>query len=206
MLYGHHAGGLELRRAADGAARVHGVFPYNKTAVLSDGGRNGRPRKEIIRPRAFAYRVERPDENIHLLAGHDYNRPLASREAGTLTLKDSDEALTFEAIITPEIQRASYVADLLAGIAAGLVLGLSPGFRLPPERAVKNAETIENEGTDPANGMHNAIIRSVWAALLFELSVVTVAAYLEAQVEARNWTPSGDGKAQLVSHLHRWRL
>lgn len=206
MLHGFHAGGLELRRTADGVTRLAGRFPYNSVAVLSDGGRNGRPRKEIIKPRAFAYRVNRPDENIHLLSGHDYGKPLASREAGTLKLKDSDEALTFEAVITPELQETSWVKDLLAGIAAGLIVGLSPGFRLPPERAVKNAETIENEGTDPAKGMYNAIIRNVWAALLFELSIVTIAAYAEAQIEARNWRPDSTGQPQLVSHLNRWRL
>jgi HK97 family phage prohead protease len=187
MLWGGHDGALELRRSADGGTRLRGRFPYNKAAVLSDGGRTGRPRKEVIAPRAFAYRVDRQDEDIHLLVGHDFGQPLASRAAGTLTLKDTDEALLFDALVTVEMQRVSWVQDALAALSAGLIAGISPGFRIPPERAVKDAETVEDEGSDPENGMHNAIIRTVWAALLYELSLVVKPAYPDTQVEARNW-------------------
>ena len=202
MLYGGHNGGLELRRAGDGTTRLRGRFPYGATAVLSDGGRTGRPRKERIASRAFSYRVERPEEDIHLLIGHSYDRPLASRSAKTLTLEDSDDALAFEAIISPEMSEVSYVRDALAGIAAGLTIGLSPGFRIPPERAVPNAETIEEE--DPAEGL--AIIRTITAALLYELSIVTRPAYDEAQVEARNWTPDYTPQMFLSSNRRRSAL
>lgn len=210
MLWGGHEGGLELRKRASGALALHGRFPYGKRAVLSDGGRTGRPRKEAFAPRAFAYRVERPEEDIHLLIGHSYDRPLASRGAGTLDLTDSDDALTFAATITPEMQEVSYVKDVLASIAAGLTLGISPGFRLPPKRAVPEPEKIEDEGHDPENGAHNAIIRTVLAALLYEISIVTRPAYPEAQVEARNWGPDGlimpDGLGTgLHRTLNRWR-
>lgn len=206
MLWAGSQDGLELRRSADGAVRLAGRFPYNKPAVLSDGGRNGgRPRKEVISSRAFAYRVERPDEDIHLLVGHDYGQPLASKGAGTLQLRDSDEALTFEATIAPEMQAVSWVRDILAGIAAGLIIGLSPGFRLPPPRAVEEAERVEEE--DPKLG--TAIIRTVLAALLYELSVVTRPAYSESQVEQRNWKPTEGGvlvpDAGLTRTLNRWR-
>ncbi len=190
MLHSFDSGGLEIRKRASGALALRGRFPYNKPAILSDGGRTGRPRKEVIAPRAFAYRVERPNKNIHLLVGHDYGKPLASRGAGTLELHDSDEALTFSAEITPEMQEVGYVRDFLAAHSAGLIVGLSPGFRIPPKRAVEKAETVEDEGHDPANGAHNAIIRTVHEALLYELSAVTRPAYPEAQVEARNWEPT----------------
>ncbi|WP_276325606.1 HK97 family phage prohead protease [Roseovarius tolerans] len=138
--------------------------------------------------RAFAYRVDDPKEDIHFLVGHSFDKPLASRGAGTLDLADSDDALSFTATITPEMQEVSYVKDILAGIAAGLTVGISPGFRLPPKRAVPEPERIEDEGSDPENGEHNAIIRTVLQALLYEMSVVTRPAYPEAQVEARNWS------------------
>lgn len=130
MLWGGHEGGLELRKRASGALALHGRFPYGKRAVLSDGGRTGRPRKEVIAPRAFSYRVERPEEDIHLLIGHSYDRPLASRGAGTLELADSDDALTFTANITTEMQEVSYVDDFLRTMRAGLIVGISPGFRI----------------------------------------------------------------------------
>ena len=209
MLWGGADGGLELRAARDGSRRLKGRFPYNKRAVLSDGGRKGRPRKEVMASRAFAYRVEDPKADIHLLVGHSYDRPLASRGAGTLLLSDSDAALTFEAIITPEMLGVTYVQDFLAGFTAGLIMGISPGFRIPPERTVPDAEKVEEE--DPAEGM--ALIRTIFQALLYELSAVTVPAYPEAQIEARNWTPAEPGKliipespeAGLQRSLNRWR-
>jgi uncharacterized protein len=189
MFWGSHAGTLELR-ANGGSVSLRGSFPYNKTAVLSDGGRNGgRPQKEIIASRAFAFRVNDPAADIHLLAGHSYDRPLASKGAGTLSLQDGDDELRFEAEIVSDIAATTYAADLLKQIRANLVRGLSPGFRLPPPRAVKNAETIVDEGFDVARGMHNAVIRTVNEALLYELSVVTSAAYPEAQIALRNWSP-----------------
>lgn len=207
MLWGGHSGGLEIRKRASGAMALRGRFPYGKPAVLSDGGRTGRPRKEIIAPKAFAYRVDKPEEDLHLLVGHQYSRPLASRGAGTFDVKDSANALTFEATITEEMQEVSYVRDILVSIRAGLTLGISPGFRLPPKRAVPEPEKIEDEGHDPENGAHNAIIRTVMAALLYEVSIVTRPAYPEAQVEARSWDVARDGikPAANLNHLSRWR-
>lgn len=189
MLWGASDGGLELRRDGKGGVRLSGRFPYNSTAVLSDGGRNGRPRKERIAPRAFAHRVDNPEERIDLLVGHDFNRPIASRANGTLDIEDTAEALIIEARITPEIAATSHGRDALAMVDAGLSVGLSPGFRLPPERAVPRslAETIEEEPIRPDEGMHGALIRTVRQALLMEVSIVTRPAYPDAQVEARSW-------------------
>lgn len=197
-----HIGELQLRRQPGGQVALRGRFPYNKRATLSDGGRTGRPRKEVFAPKAFAYRVERPDEEIHLLLGHDFNRPLASRGAGTLRLSDTADALTFDADIGPELAQASWVQDFLGAYRAGLMVGISPGFRIPPQRAVKNAEKVEEE--DPKEG--NALIRTIFEALLFEISIVTVPAYKETLVEAeeRSWelTPGGVAKPK---HFQRWR-
>ncbi|GGD30834.1 HK97 family phage prohead protease [Sinisalibacter lacisalsi] len=209
MLWAATQGDLEVRKRASGALALAGRFPYGKAAVLSDGGRTGRPRKEVIAPRAFSYRVERPEENIHFLVGHDYSKPISSRAAGSLKLTDGDDALTFEATIAPEIAETTWARDALAAVSAGLMVGLSPGFRIPPKRAVKDAETIEDEGHDPENGAHNAIIRTVHAALLYELSIVTRPAYSEAQIEARSWAKTKGGAytpdAGLVRTLNRWR-
>lgn len=195
MLTGIAEGGLEVRAEGDGSHRLRGRFPYDKTATLSDGGRRGRPRKERFAPRAFAYNVEREEIDIHVLVGHDYGKPLASRSAGTLDLRDSDEALTFEAVITRAIAETSHARDALAMIGAGLAVGLSPGFRIPPERAVPDAEKVEEE--DPSEG--NALIRTITAALLYELSVVTRPAFKEAEVEARNWRPDRRRRVPLAN-------
>jgi HK97 family phage prohead protease len=179
-------GELELRAAGrNGRRRLRGRFPYRKRAVLSDGGRKGgRPQKEEFAPRAFGYRVEAPDKEIHLLVGHDFNRPLASKLTNTLRLIDSDEALTFEAEISPEIAATSYGIDTLAQIDSGLAYGISPGFRLPPPRRVKTPEKFTDEGYDPSRGMFNAQIRTIFSALLYELSIVTRPAYKESDISA----------------------
>mgnify|MGYP001793328926 FL=1 len=92
-------------------------------------------------------------------------------------------------------------------MAAGLIVGISPGFRLPPKRAVAQPEKVEDEGFDPENGAHNAIIRTVMQALLYELSIVTRPAYPEAQVEARSWdVPDRSDTLIKPSHRNRWRL
>ena len=209
MIWGGHLGSLELRADGRGKGkRLRGRFPYNKAAVLSDGGKTGRPRKEVIAPRAFAYRVDRPDEDIHFLVGHSYDRPLASRGADTLALRDTAEALTFDALITVEMQEVSYVRDFVQGFLSGLILGLSPGFRIPPARTVPDAERVDEE--DPREG--DALIRTIFAALLYELSAVTVPAYKDAGIEERNWNLTRGrlavpehSRAGLNRALGRWR-
>jgi len=178
MLWGAHSGGLEVRGMPGSVVTLSGIFPYDKPATLSDGGRKGRPRKERIAKKAFAYRIETPSDHggkkdIHLLSGHDYGKPLASIRSGTLDVKDTSKGVTFTATIAPEMQEVSYVKDVLAAVNAGLAIGISPGFRLPPERRVSLPEIIEDEGYDPENGAFNAIIRTVTAALLYEFSIVT---------------------------------
>ena len=206
MLWGGVAtgAGLELRRQYDGGVRLAGRFPYNSRAVLSDGGRTGRPKKEEFAPGAFAYTVENKAE-VHLLAGHSFDRPLASRGAGSLDLVDTADALTFTARIAPELTALDYVKAVLAGIAAGLVIGISPGFRIPPERTVPDAESVAEE--DPAEG--TALIRTISAAILFELSLVTRPAYPETQVEARSWELTGGGlirpRPGVAQAARRWR-
>jgi HK97 family phage prohead protease len=176
---------VEVRASPRGGRRLRGRFPYNTTATLSDGGRNGgRPKKERFSSRAFAYRVNAPDKEIHLLVGHDFDKPLASKLTDSLRLRDRDDALTFEADISPAIAETSYGRDVLAQIDAGLAYGISPGFRLPPPRRVARPETFEDEGHDPARGMFNALIRTINSALLYELSIVTRPAYKESEIEA----------------------
>ena len=153
-----------------------------------------------------------PSEDIHLLSGHRYDRPLASRSAGTLDIRDTPAAVEFEAIIPPEFEDVTWVRDVLTAFNAGLIRGLSPGFRLPPQRTVKNAETIEqepNDGSLDEDGQprRGAIIRTVNHALLFEMSLVTVPAYPDTQIEMRNWqTAIEEGPdAGLRRTLARWR-
>lgn len=183
MLWGASLGALELR-SEGGTIRLRATFPYGAETELAPG------RREIVAPRAFASRIE-AGEDIHLLAGHDYNRPLASRAAGSLTLRETGAALELDAQIDTG---PSWASDFLAAHRAGLIKGLSPGFQVLPD-----GERIERQG--------NGFLRTVTRAALFELSAVTRPAYPAAQIEARNWQPVGD-VAQRVVNRHaaiRWR-
>ena len=87
-------GALELRQSG-GARTLHGRFNYNSMATIRD---RGRVRKEKFEPRAFRFAIDQePDRRIDLLVGHDYGKPLASRQAGTLNIEDGTDAVTFEA-------------------------------------------------------------------------------------------------------------
>lgn len=192
MLWGAHSGGLELRTEG-GEIRLRATFPYNRETVLAERVGMGRERREMIAARAFSDRIA-SGEDIHFLAGHDPNKPLASKSSGSLTLTETDEALTVEARITPDMAQVSYVRDVLSAHAAGLIRGLSPGFKVRP-----GGERVEERGP--------AILRTITSADLFEISAVTRPAYPEAQIEARNWQPIGEVAARL-SHRPaalRWR-
>lgn len=181
MLWGLSQGALELR-SEGGATRLRATFPYGVETELAPG------RHEIVAARAFASRID-AGEDIHLLSGHDFNKPLASRAAGSLTLNDTDAGLTIEATID---DATTWARDFLAAHKSGLIRGLSPGFRI-----ADGGERIERRSS--------GLLRTVTAAALFELSAVTRPAYPAAQIEARSW----DAIPQIcgTSHpLNRWRL
>lgn len=191
--------GFELRAAGDGTRRLSASFPYGKRAVLDAGGNGRRPRKEQFAPGAFSFAIDDPERDIHFLAGHSFDRPMASKKAGTLILTDTPKALTFEAILTPDIQRTSWTQDFLAAYAAGVVGGISPGFRVAP---IDGAESTEDE--DPAEG--TALIRTIFAAVLFELSTVTRPAYQETDVDLRQFHWDRISPRVPVNPLNRWRV
>lgn len=183
MLYGAPIA-LEVR-AEGGATRLSGRFPYGAETTLGNG------RRERFAARAFRSRIE-AGANVFLLAGHDPEKPLASTEAGSLTLRDDDEALHIEARVAAT---TSWAADALAALAAGLTKGLSPGFRVPA-------------GGDLVTRAADGLLRTVNHADLFEISMVTRAAYDTAQIAARNWQPvpvSEPADAGLRRALSRWR-
>ena len=191
MFWGGHSGGLEVRTSADGSTVLRGRFPYAIPTVLSDGREK---RREVFEARAFGASVA-DGGDVHLLVHHDMNKPLASRGAGSLVLEDSDEALTFEATLAPELRSVGYVQDFLGTLAAGLVGGISPGFRVP-------------QGGDVVRRSGGGVMRSVRTATLIEISAVTKPAYPSAQIEARNWVPDlqPDGLGTGYQRtLNRWR-
>jgi uncharacterized protein len=93
MLWGASLGALELR-SEGGATRLRALFPYGAETELAPG------RREAVAPGAFASRIE-AGEDIHLLLGHDYAKPLASREARSLVCATPTPALRSRPRSTP---------------------------------------------------------------------------------------------------------
>ncbi|RVH03046.1 HK97 family phage prohead protease [Sinorhizobium meliloti] len=182
MLYGAPTT-FEIRTEG-GSTRLSGAFPYGAETTLGGG------RRERFAARAFRSRIE-AGENIFLLAGHDPEKPLASTEAGSLTLRDDDDALHIEARVAAT---TTWANDALAALAAGLTKGISPGFRVAP-------------GGDIVTRSADGLLRTVNAAELFEVSLVTRPAYDAAQIAARSWALANDEApdAGLRRALNRWR-
>lgn len=181
MLYGAPIS-FEVRTEG-GASRLSGRFPYGAETSLGNG------RRERFAARAFRSRIE-AGENVFLLAGHDPEKPLASTEAGSLTLRDDDDALHIEARVAAT---TSWANDALAALAAGLTKGISPGFRV-------------QSGGDMVTRSADGLLRTVTAADLFEVSLVTRPAYDAAQIAARSWNLATDDAHDAFRRvLNRWR-
>lgn len=177
LLHAPIATTLETRAESDGSVRVSGAFRYQSVTTLGRYG--GRERREQFASGAFQF------DAVDLLSQHTFDRPLASTDSGSLTLRSNEQGLEFEACISPEVAGVSYVRDALALIRSGLAKGLSPGF-------VVEDETVSEDDA--------GITRTIRKARLHELSIVTRAAYPQAQVEARNWRPDNP-KRPMVSFL-----
>ena len=135
--------------------------------------------------RALAFAVEDEAREIHLLSGHSFDRPLASKRRGTLRLEDRDDGLRFEADLPEEAEQPSWMRDTVLALQGGLVGGISPGFSVPPA-SVPNAEQVIPEPGNP--GVQIRVIRQ---AVLYELSLVTRPAYpaTELDLRAQNTDP-----------------
>ena len=181
---------LEYRQAG---RTISGAFKYGATATVSD---RGRARKERFGPRAFEYAVNDETREINLLSGHSLSQPLASRRAGSLKLKDSDDLLEFTATLPVEGDQPSWIKDTVLAIRSKLVGGISPGFRIPPKGTVPNAEELIPEPGNPG-----VFIRLIRQAVLFELSLVTRPAYPDTAVSLRS---EAEHLATPDLRMYRW--
>jgi HK97 family phage prohead protease len=166
MLAAAAAGALECRAEDDGTVRLSGRFPLGVEAELARG------RREVFAPGAFHVR-----EDVYLLSQHRFAEPLASTGAGTLQVRQGEDALSFEATLSPDVAATSHAADAVRLIRSGLAVGLSPGFKVPA-----GGEVVERRNGD--------VVRTIVRAELHEVSVVTRPAFESAQVEARSWQAS----------------
>lgn len=196
---------LEVRQEGSGPPELAGAFPYNDTAVIAD---RGRVRKERFAPGAFRHSIlaataqeaigggiQQGLADISLLYGHNFSRPIAGVRAGSLQLRDTRAGVEFVATLPVETQQPSWVRDALLAVRAGLIGGISPGFRVPPAAAVANATDLV-----PERGNPDVMIRLIRAAILYELSLVTRPAYRGSAINLRAEGLQPDDQA------HFWAL
>ena len=167
---------LEIRQIG-GARTIAGHFPYNATATMAD---RGTIRKESFASGAFKYALENHERKIDFLVGHDWGRPIANRQTGSLTLTESAAGVDLEARLPDEALTPSWVVDVEKAIANGTMVGLSPGFRIPPPGVVPRAEQLVPEPGNPS-----VQIRLINSAVWREFSIVTAGVYETAGVELR---------------------
>ena len=183
---------LELRHFIDGELEIReggrllrGVFPYGKTAIISD---RLKTRKETFSAGAFRYSLAEAKAKrarIDLLDGHSFDKPLANSIDDSVVFSEIPTengglSLVFEATLPVPTQQPTYMQDLILKVQSGLARGVSPGFRVPPKSVIANAEELIPERGNPAVN-----IRKINQAVLYEMSIVTRAAYLESSIENR---------------------
>ena len=204
-------GELEIR-AKGGRRSLRGSFPYSpgpgrRMATVRD---RGKVRKERIEGDAFGWqmrefaklqkqmaelieasvdqariellRQELERRNVHILAGHDFGKPLGDLKNGTATVTSTREAVDFEVDLPDDADMPSWMADTVKAVRTGRAGGISPGFRVPPATVVADAEGLEPEPGNPA-----VQVRVIRQAVLHELSIVTRPAYSETDVDLRAW-------------------
>lgn len=122
--------------------------------------------KEIIDPNALNG-VDISD--VKCLINHDYNYVLGRTQAGTLELEVDSKGLAFKCYLP----NTSYARDIYENIKAGNVNQCSFYYVLPDE---ENAKTWKVENGDYIQTIHKI-------NELIEVSIVTVPAYKETNVE-----------------------
>ena len=183
---------LETRHAIDGELEIRqdgliltGRFPYEKLATIND---RLTTRKETFSAGAFRFSIEEAKARrarIDVLQGHSFDRPLGNTLDGQVTFEEiRNETGGLDAVFHVELpvegDRPLYMQDMLTALRAGLMRGVSPGFRVAPKSIVRNAEILEPERGNPA-----VKIRRINQAVLYEMSIVTRAQYPDTSVENR---------------------
>ena len=216
-------------RAKGNRRTLAGRFPYSPgpgrmMATVAD---RGRTRKERIAGDAFGWQLhefekvqaelgkvmvdavdkariellkqELDRRNVHILAGHSFDKPLGDLKAGTARVTSSAEAVAFEVDLPDAEAMPTYMSDTLRMVEARLAGGVSPGFRVPPATVVKDAEAFENEPGNPS-----IQVRVINQAVLHEISIVTRPAYSETDVKLRQEDIFGAENARSYRRRPRW--
>lgn len=155
---------LQTREAVnDQPAMISGYAAvFNTPTLICEG------LKEVIMPGAFARAIAETD--VRCLFDHDWSKVLGRQKSGTLRLTEDDRGLKFEV----DLPNTSIARDLTESMSRGDINQCSFGFIPTKEDWDYN--------TDP-------ILRTIEEVELYEVSIVTLPAYDDAEaalVRSRN--------------------
>lgn len=154
--------GLKLREVK-GASVIEGhaaLFDTLSEPLWELGGA-----REKIDPGAFAQSIE--DDDIRALVNHDPNQILGRNKAGTLSLREDEQGLWFQA----KLPSTSYARDLVESMRRGDINQNSIGF------------TVNDQKWEKQDGEDVSVLKSV---RLLDVSMVTYPAYVETFSQVRS--------------------
>ena len=178
--FGVFDGHLEIRAETKDGIEIVAEFPTGpkNTAIISD---RGRTRKEYFADKAFDFALADEKRELAILRGHDPNMVLGLRSTGNARFESSVDGFRSFLSLPRQIEMTFNQSDFLAELRQGLVTGISPGFRIPPSSAVRNAVELIPEAGNP-----DVMIRRVNAAVLYEVSFVARPAYKLTSIVTRD--------------------
>lgn len=156
----------QLQAEDNGSLKVGGYINVTeRESEMLYNKRSGKWFKEIMKKGVFKRAIERAGQNIPLLFEHDWNKQLASVEEGSLTLREDNIGLRFDAVINDE--------SVYQQVRAGVINSCSFGFRALAEEVESINSKLER--------------RFVSAIELMEVSLVKNPAYVGSLCETRSY-------------------
>ena len=139
--------------------RILATLPYGADEVVSNRTRR---RKTRVRPFTFRHGLADAERDVILNVGAGSSaRPLATKRLGTLTLRESRQALTATATGLPDV---TYAADALTLLRAGLLI--------PTWRYFTSGLPGEPTRIDPEPGNPGVDVEVVSAAILTSIHLL----------------------------------
>lgn len=174
-----------------------------QSRVFAEVAEGGPPPVDVIgqlrQLRAGLEQYRRMPE-VTFLRGHDFDQPLASGGLGSLRMRTERGAFTFEAAIPSAEFQPRYMTDAIRMFRAGLLAGISPGFRIPPRTVDPDAlRLVQDPGEAPG-----VLTREIRNLVLYELSLVTRPAYRGTRMDYRR--EDGDLELRLEFAAPSWGL
>ena len=168
---------LQIEHRQDGP-KLTGFFPYHTPITTAD---RGRVRKQAWVPDAWKKGFEDLNREILIQLGDaGRNQVLASRQAGSVRFKNTEERLEFEA----DIDRAvSFADDFIRQLESGQI-----PYTVRPYQSIPPVERVRTPYRDvPEPGNPSVLIRTFDDVILRSLNIVPRGG--AGKVQVREWQP-----------------